>query len=251
MLETQIVGQKRLVSEAVAIVQAINLGKNLNLLFYGRSGLGKTHFVTAMANDIGLKNFILYIDPSNFKLNINKRFQVIDEAHLLSEPELLYPYMDSGKYTFFFLSNYYGKLVEPLRNRCINLQLQSYTREELGKIIYRHVEITEEASLYLARFCKGSPRIGKQLAKRMSILINRRIEKEDVNGLLHRLGINVQGLDNNDRIYLDALHNTGGTASLNLLSNLTGLDKEHIAEIESYLIENKKIRITGRGRKLL
>lgn len=250
MLESEIIGQRRLITEANAIIEALNEGKNLNLLFTGRSGIGKSHFVTAMANDIGLQNFIAYSNPREFTFRENKRFQVFDEAHEISTPEILYPYMDSKKYTFFIMTNFYGDLLEPFRNRCIHLTFDSYSIDEIAEIIYRHIDIEKEASLYLATFSKGSPRLAKHLAKRMFILKGTRVLKEDIDPLLKKLGINPEGLNQDDRIYLEALNMAKGRASLNLLCKLTGFDSGYITEIETHLIKEGKIMITGRGRVL-
>ena len=250
MLESQIVGQHRLINEANAIIKALNDGKNLNLLFTGRSGSGKSHFVTAMANDIGLQNFVAYSNPKEFNFRKNKRFQVFDEAHEIPTPEILYPYMDSGKYTFFIMTNFYGDLLEPFRNRCIQLVLEPYSISEIAEIIYRHVDITEDASLYLATFSKGSPRLAKHLAKRISILKGEKVLKSDIDKLLHKLGINSEGLNQDDRIYLEALNMAEGRASLNLLCKLTGFDSGYITELESHLIKEGKVKITGKGRIL-
>lgn len=248
----RIVGQKRLVQEVEAIIESIRKGNNFNIIFSGRSGSGKTHFVTAIANELNLDEFILYLNPANFALNLDKRFQVLDEAHLITQPELLYPFMDRKENTFFFMTNFYGKLVEPLRNRCIPLMLEPYTLEELAEIIFFTVNITEEGARYLANFAKNSPRVGKILAQRIETLARGvKIEKNLINNYLYILGITAGGLDENDKIYLTALNKAGGRASLVLLEKLTGFDSNHLQEIESYLVELGKIQITPRGRKLI
>ena len=248
MFKKQIIGQEKIIQELEAMVNAMKGGKNLNIIFSARSGLGKTHIVTSIANEINVDEFVLYTKPDKFFLVESRRFHVFDEAHIFEEPEILYRYMDSGKYTFFFMTNNYGKIVEPLKNRCIHIQLTPYSLEELGEIIYSSSNISEDGANLLAKFSKGSPRIGKILAKRLEILANGRVEKELIPKYLYIIGVGMNGLDENDRAYLTALNKAGGKASLKLLEKLTGFDSNHLQEIESYLIELGKISITSRGR---
>jgi DNA polymerase III delta prime subunit len=47
--------------------------------------------------------------------------------------------MDSGKHSFFLMSNEYSDLLEPLVNRCFVFNFNPYTEEDLGTIAKKYL----------------------------------------------------------------------------------------------------------------
>ena len=69
-------------------------------------------------------------------------------------------------------------------------------------------------------------------------------------GWFREMGIDADGLDRNDRTYLDYLQQSG-TAGLGTVAAYLGLDRVTVAEtIEPFLVQEGFITVGPRGRKL-
>lgn len=257
----EFIGQKTVVTELDYLLEDIQKGNNYNILLRAPSGFGKTTLGLICLNRLGLKDSVYYIPNEEGIIPLdsirNKRFHLIDEVHVLKTPEVLYPFMDSGRFTFILASNESGSLKEPLINRCISFIFEPYTEAELLYMAQRYLNnpnipmyFVEEVS----RRCKRNPRILKVLCTRISyILKNYRITNDDdyMNILENILKVRAGGLDLHDELYLNFLKGIGGRASLNVISSGTGLDKNLIlSEIEPGLIYLGRIKITSKGREL-
>jgi len=119
-----------------------------------------------------------------------KEFQIIDEIHTIKEPEFLYSFLDSKKFTFFLLSNESGNLKEPLMNRCIQFIFHPYSQEEINLMVKTRLNIfnfPENFIEIIGERCKGNPRIVKITCERLSYVFKHYLvpkDTEEINKIL-------------------------------------------------------------------
>jgi Holliday junction resolvasome RuvABC ATP-dependent DNA helicase subunit len=256
------IGQNHIVTEIAEYIPQILQGTNLNLLFRGQSGYGKTTLAFNILNTIlqySPQTGYSYSLPNKdgfVEINENNRIQIVDECHLIPHPEFLYPYMDSGRFFFIFCSNEAGELKEPLVNRCIAFNFINYTQEELCSIIdefftKNSIKLPETHLQLIYRNCNGVPRIAKNISQRLlMIIMNKGIPDEtELLRIINEVFQLQDGLDYRHRTYINFLQHAK-VASLDLISYATKLDKATILrEIEPVLIYKDLISISSRGRK--
>jgi Holliday junction resolvasome RuvABC ATP-dependent DNA helicase subunit len=242
------------------LLESVLDGKNYNILFRARSGMGKTTLSFVCMFILGSKNCMYYL-PEDGKLvpnfNYGRRIHVLDECHTLKDQEIIYPLMDCGKYTFFILTNESGELKEPIINRCIIFDFLPYSEEDIFKITKLHLEkfsLPDNLIRIISLTCTF-PREIKVLCDRLTYIFERLLvpkNEEELNNILQTvIGINDAGLNRLERNYLEYLESVGGQASLNVLSYGLGIDKTSLLrDIEPSLIYKKLIKITSRGRSL-
>ena len=213
-------------------------------------------------------------------------FFFIDEIHRLRKEieEVLYTAMedfridilvDSGsetkpisldipKFTLIGATTMKGKISNPLIERFgIDQELREYTNEELVLIINRtakiyNIEISEEASFELAKRSRGTPRRANKILKRIiDFAYVKEIDfiKKDflVDVLEKELCINENGLEEKDIKILKTLYydfENRAVGAKNLASALNENIETLEYTIEPFLIKNKLIVRTSRGRKI-
>lgn len=254
------INQKHIVTEIAEYVPAIIRGTNLNILFRGPSGYGKTHlsfnFCLTVANETKDKYEYLLPDEAGFvRIDERKRIHIVDEVHLLKEPERLYPLMDSKKYLFIFASNEAGELKEPLTNRCIGFNFVEYGKEEICQIIDTYftdnkINLPHNYLELIYENCNGVPRTAKLISQRLLMMIqNRGVPTYDeLKRIIYDVFQIQDGLDYRHKSYLNFIQKAG-TASLDLISYAIKLDKATIKrDIEPVLINKGLIKISSRGR---
>lgn len=261
-LDTFIVGQHRLKNELEIYMDVITKD-NLNLLIRGNSGYGKTYLSHVIGNYVnsvlGGENYYLYLCfPEMDYLLDNKKVQMLDEVHLITNPEFLYPIMDSSMYTFILSTNEYFKLKEPLVNRCINLEFSEYSKEELVEIAIRFFD---KKSMfvpieYLQILAKNitKPRDMIVTCTRLFFIMKSKgipENKEKFIEILQTiLGVNKDGLNESELSYIKLLRSLG-TASINTLALTLNIPKQVIlTEIEPKLIKRNILTISSKGRTL-
>ncbi len=213
-------------------------------------------------------------------------FFFIDEIHRLKKEieEVLYTAMedfridilvDSGsetkpisldipKFTLIGATTMKGKISNPLIERFgIDQELREYTNEELVLIINRtakiyNIKISEEASFELAKRSRGTPRRANKILKRIIDFAYVKqidfIEKDFLVDILEKeLCINENGLEEKDIKILKTLYydfENRAVGAKNLASALNENIETLEYTIEPFLIKNKLIVRTSRGRKI-
>jgi len=264
-----------------------------HVLFDGPPGVGKTTLAQIMANELGVgfktvsaPSLKLPSDVFSMLSTLEDRDVLfIDEIHRLpiTLEENLYTAMedfcmdivvgDPGNsrivrvpippFTLIGATTRRGMLSQPLRDRFgISVRLELYTVEEMKLVVERaagklSLSMEKQAVEAIAIRSRGTPRIGLKLLNRVrdhAVADGRtNVTFADACVAMDRVGIDSEGLDENDRRYLDALRNRfkGGPVGLKSLSMALSETEETLENtVEPYLIMKGLIDRTPRGRIL-
>ncbi|HET7673352.1 MAG TPA: Holliday junction branch migration DNA helicase RuvB [Candidatus Saccharimonadales bacterium] len=288
------IGQDRLKSNLqLAITAAKKRDEPIDhVLLYGPAGLGKTTMATVIANEMG-KSVRITSGPAieragdlaSILTNLEDNdILFIDEIHRLnrSVEEVLYSAMedfkldivlgkgpsakslrlDLPKFTIIGATTRTGSLAAPLRDRFgLQHRLEFYSDEEIARIIRRaakilKIDIDKEASVFLAKRARLTPRIANRLLKRVrdyaEVHGKGRVDIDTAKKAMEMLEIDELGLDPADRRVLVTIidNHGGGPVGVSTLSAVTGDERSTIEDFfEPYLLQIGLIERTPRGRK--
>ena len=264
-----------------------------HMLFHGPPGTGKTSVANLIAQAMGsrlhcttgpalektadIMGLLVSLDTNDVLF--------IDEIHALSSnmEEFVYGAMedrslgvivDKGSsarvvkiplqaFTLVGATTMAGKLSTPLRDRFgLVMRLEYYTLEDLVRIIQRaaailNTRIDNESARQIAMRSRGTPRIANRLLSRVRdyMAVERRpLTPAMLKDAFALVGVDDDGLDDSDRLYLDCLKNTykGGPVGIMALAATLCESRETLESmIEPWLLFKRKIGRTPRGRIIL
>jgi Holliday junction DNA helicase RuvB len=264
-----------------------------HILFDGPPGLGKTTFATCIPRDMGVpcqiasgatlkapKDLIPYLTNAQ-----ERSVLFIDEIHRMQKAveEFLYPAMEDFRidltlgegvnartinmrlkpFTLIGATTRTGLLSAPLRDRFqMREHLDFYSVEELAEIVGRNagklrVEIDPEASVEIASRSRSTPRLANNRLRWVRDYATSRAEGkitlQVARDALEMQGIDVLGLDPQDRKYLETIARVfdGGPAGVEAIGHTMNVPVDTlIDEVEPFLLRSELIIRTPRGRRI-
>lgn len=264
-----------------------------HILFDGPPGLGKTTFATCIPRDLGVsfqiasgaalmapKDLVPYLSNAE-----EGSVLFIDEIHRLPKAveEFLYPAMEDFRiditlgdgvnartinmplrpFTLIGATTRTGLLSAPLRDRFqMREHLDFYTVEELSEIVRRNaaklrVKIDSASTEEIARRSRGTPRLANNRLRWVRDYATSRaggdITLEVARAALEMQGIDILGLDNQDRKYLETIARVfhGGPVGVEAVAHTLNTAPDTLSdEVEPFLLRSELVIRTPRGRKL-
>ena len=262
-----------------------------HILFDGPPGLGKTTFATVLPNELGTSiqttsgpALSKPADLLPFLTNLDEgSILFIDEIHRMPRvvEEFIYPAMEDfridivlgdgmsartismqlKRFTLIGATTRSGMLSGPMRDRFkMHEHLEFYSVEDLATIVRVNAAklstpITDSAAHELAHRSRGTPRVANarlHWARSYSAAKHEgEITEEIARAALDMAEVDRDGLDKNDRKYLETLIDVflGGPTGVEALAATLNLATDTLAEeIEPYLLREQYITRSPRGR---
>lgn len=279
-----IIGQQDVINRLKISIAGCVQNRNVlpHVLIDGPPGLGKTTIGGAIATE--MKSNLYVVNAANLRsvkslipylLRISERsIFFIDEIHRLPKlvEEFLYPVMEDFKiniilekepeeidiprFTLVGATTSGGSLSQPFYDRfTIKEHLSFYNDDELAKLAGLNCQklgiVIEDADLLeIAKRSKGTPRILNARLQWYQNYISCYNTSKKIDDIFSIQGIDENGLDVYDRMYIDILKaNKGNPLGLKSISSLTGIAIETIENsIEPYLVRKGFVRRTQKGR---
>jgi Holliday junction DNA helicase RuvB len=263
-----------------------------HILFDGPPGLGKTTFATVLPNELGtsiqMTSGPALVKPSDmmpFLTNLEEgSILFIDEIHRMPRvvEEFIYTAMEDfrvdivlgdgvnartakiplKRFTLIGATTRSGMLSGPMRDRFrMHEHLEFYSVEELATIIRvnahkLNTEISDEAAGELAKRSRGTPRVANSRLHWARVYAvseaDGKISLDIARAALAASEIDPEGLDKQDRRYLETLVNLfgGGPTGVEAIGATMNLPADTLSdEIEPFLLREQFIVRTPRGRE--
>ena len=218
---SDIVGQSHLVGKNKILNNLVKNNKIFNMIFYGKSGIGKTTIALALMNELN-SNYRLLNATINSKKDFEVVFEeskiydnlilIVDEIHRMNKDkqDLLLSFIESGQITLIGLtsSNPYHSINPAIRSRCQLIELKELTDEDIFealdkvKTVYNDINLTNEIKRYVAKLSAGDLRFAYNLIEFCYNSFGNKFTIENINEISPRANI---FSDKNEDGYYDVI----------------------------------------------
>lgn len=218
---SDIVGQSHLVGKNKILNNLVKNNKIFNMIFYGKSGIGKTTIALALMNELN-SNYRLLNATINSKKDFEVFFEeskiydnlvlIVDEIHRMNKDkqDLLLSFIESGQITLIGLtsSNPYHSINPAIRSRCQLIELKELTEEDIFKAldkvktVYEDINLTNEIKHYVAKLSAGDLRFAYNLIEFCYNSFGNKFTIENINEISPRANI---FSDKNEDGYYDVI----------------------------------------------
>ena len=195
-----VLGQDHLIGKGKVLTNLVKEKKLFNIIFYGRSGIGKTTIALALMNEFKQRYRML-----NATVNSKKDFEIVieeakmyngiilivDEIHRMNKDkqDILLSYIESGLITLIGLtnSNPYHSINQAIRSRCQLLELKSLTEQDIIKGLKRVKEVLPDIKMdtsvikQIAKLSDGDIRYAYNLVEFIYYGYNKEVTLENIN----------------------------------------------------------------------
>lgn len=195
-----VLGQDHLIGKNKVLTNLVKEKRLFNIIFYGRSGIGKTTIALALMNELNLRYRIL-----NATINTKKDFEVVieeaklyngiilivDEIHRMNKDkqDILLSYLENGLITLIGLtnSNPYHSINQAIRSRCQLLELKSLSEKDIEKGIKKiftvlpDIKMDNKTIKYIAHLSDGDIRYAYNLIEFLYYGYNKEINIDNIN----------------------------------------------------------------------
>ena len=195
-----VLGQDHLIGKNKVLSNLVKEKKLFNIIFYGRSGIGKTTIALALMNELNLRYRLL-----NATINTKKDFEVVieeaklyggiilivDEIHRMNKDkqDILLSYLENGLITLIGLtnSNPYHSINQAIRSRCQLLELKSLSEKDIEKGIKKVTNVLPDIKMdnktikYISHISDGDIRYAYNLIEFLYYGYNKEITIENIN----------------------------------------------------------------------
>ena len=194
-----VLGQSHLIGKGKVLSNLVKEHRLFNIIFYGKSGVGKTTIALALMNEFGERYRLL-----NATINSKKDFEVVieeakmyngiilivDEIHRMNKDkqDILLSYIESGLITLIGLtnSNPFHSINPAIRSRCQLLELHALTEEDLIKGLKRvssvlpDIKMDTKTMKYIAKLSDGDLRYAYNLIEFAYYGYNKNVTIENI-----------------------------------------------------------------------
>lgn len=281
---SDIVGQSEVVNRLKICTNGCKISDSVmpHILLDGPPGLGKTTIAGAIANEMNVNLYTL--NAANLRsiksilpylIGIAPRsILFIDEIHRLPKivEEFLYPIMEDfvlnisndsnietinlPLFTMIGATTSGGSLSQPFYDRFVLKEhLVYYTANELAELARLNsaklnVVIDDDGLLEIAKRSKGTPRILNARLQWYKNYVLSNGDGSDINKVFEAQGIDQNGFDIYDKMYLKVLQNAkDNPLGLKSISSMTGIAIDTIENsIEPYMVRMGYVIRTQKGR---